>query len=517
LFIRDRVKRIFWSKNETIIPIEPFDLNISFNTLLMHKFFLYTCLNIRMYKLFLFIIISLTCQNAFSQDPMRNFKGRVLDSSTYMPIADASVCIYRASDTSLLNFGFTTPNGNFQLSVRSTDSLIIIVSLFGYEEFTKKETGTDHWEFYHYGDIKLSVLPVTLKGFTVKTAAIRMKGDTIEINASRFKVLPGSDVAQLFKKIPGFEVSVKGEIKVGGSPVTKILVDGSDFFGNNPGMVSKNLSADMIETVQVFEDLNDDGSPKEESSKVINLKLKKGKRNGTFGDLMAGYGTRQRYESGLRLNNFKNDRKLSFIINGNNTNETGFDFGFNNAHSSYSADRNGSSDNDYFYWSYNNNNGEGNINNKLSSGFTYFNEFSRKRKLSFNFVGSRNQYNTIQASKSINAINDSTQRSNTDSSTTNGIASYGKLDINYTKAVDSTGWYDFGLNTEMRINNSKTEATNIIRLNEQLLNKGLSSIYNKTDGSNINVHGNFRKVGRKNKLYMFNGNTYYTISTNSNQ
>src|SRR5690606_23287839 len=158
------------------------------------------------------------------------------------------------------------------------DSLLVVVSHIKYNEFHHREPAMEGWNFKSFGDLKLARLAKQYKIVSVKTAAIRMNGDTIEINASKFKVLPGSDVAQLFKKIPGFEINVKGEIKVNGADVSKIMVDGSDFFGNNPGMVSKNLNADMIETVQVYEDRNEDGSPKENMTKVINLKLKKGKR-----------------------------------------------------------------------------------------------------------------------------------------------------------------------------------------------------------------------------------------------
>ena len=467
---------------------------------------------------FLILCLLSISNSAFAQKSPRHYKGRVIDSVTFKPLPDASICIYRASDTSLLNFGFTTPNGNFMLNTNSSDSLIIIVSLFGYKEFVKKDPASEGWDFSDFGDIKLNVLPYEFQSFSVKTAAIRMKGDTIEINASRFKVLPGSDVAQLFKKIPGFEVNVKGEIKVNGSPITKIMVDGSDFFGNNPGMVSKNLSADMIETVQVFEDLNEDGSPKNQSSKIINLKLKKGKRNGTFGDLMAGYGTTDRYETGARLNNFKNDRKLSFIINGNNINETGFDFGFDNWHGSYGAERNGvGNDDDFFFYSSNNNKREGNINNRLSSGFSYFNEFSKKRKLSVNASATRNNYNSIEASTIISPFNDTTTRSNTDSSILNGRGLSGSLDINYSRTLDSTGRYDFGISSLLTGNRSTTDAGNIIRLNNALLNSGVSSLLNNSQSRNMEVHGNIRRMLRKDLRYLFIGNISYNYLVDENQ
>lgn len=460
----------------------------------MAKFLYYSLLS-----LVLFTFFEVNAQTA-----MRSFKGRLVDSATSNPLGDATVSIYRASDTSLLNFGFTTPMGNFTLSTRNNDSLIIIISHLGHKEKTFKVVAADDWQFINYGDVKIAELPFSFNAVKIRTAAITIKGDTIEINASRFKVLPGSDVAQLFKKIPGFDVNVKGEIKVNGSEVNKIMVDGSDFFGNNPGLVSKNLSADMIETVQVFEDKNLDGSPKEGASKIINLKLKKGKKNGMFGDVMGGYGTQKRYESGLRLNNFKNDRKMSFVLNGNNTNETGFDFGFSNWHNARSFDRNGGGNDDENWFVYSNDNqGEGNINNKLSTGLTYFNEFKGKKKLSFNAFGARNSYNSISSSNSLFALNDSTRRTSKDTIATNGLSKSLNAEINFTKVIDSTGSFEAGVNAAYYNNETNSKAQNIIAINNNIINTGITDILQQNNTNNIKANVSYRRILRKDKRYSF--------------
>lgn len=469
-----------------------------------------------MKKTLLFLsIFCLFILTSNAQDAMRSFKGRVVDSSNFKPLGDATISIYRASDTSLLNFGFTTPIGNFTLTTKSRDSLLIIISIVGYDEKVYREPAQEGWRFSNYGDVKLNPQPFSFKGITVRTSAISIKGDTIEINASRFKVLPGSDVAQLFKKIPGFEVNVKGEIKVNGSEVTKIMVDGSDFFGNNPGMVSKNLSADMIETVQVFEDKNEDGSPKESAPKIINLKLKKGKKNGMFGDAMAGYGTEDRYETGLRINNFKNDRKLSFVVNSNNTNETGFDFGFSNWHNADNYSRNGGAGDDEFIYYYNGNSGEGNINNKTSSGFTYFNEFSKKRKLSFNILGSRNIYNSISSSSSFYALNDSTTRNSIDSNYSEGRSMNMSAEINYTKTFDSTGYFEIGYYGTMYENEMNSNKFNSIFINNTSINNGIAQIRNEMGTMSNRVNANYRRMLRKDRRYSFSTFASYKINGNN--
>ncbi len=464
------------------------------------------------FTLFIFLVF---CSYVNAQKTVRVFKGNVIDSATSKPIPDVSVCVYRASDTSLVQFGFTTPNGNYSLSVTSTDSLLIVFSLLNYEDVTIKKSRVENLGYWMFesDDIKLNRSLFVLKSFKVSTAAIRMKGDTMEINANKFKVLPGSDVAQLFKKIPGFEVNVKGEIKVDGTTVSKILVDGSDFFGNNPGLVSKNLNADMIETVQVFDPKNPDGSSTENQEKVINLKLKKNKKNGLFGDAMAGYGNKDRYEAGLRLNGFKNDRKLSFIVNSNNINETGFDFGFNNWHDVYSSSRNGSgNDNDVFYY-YNNGDysNKGNLNNDLSSAFTYFNEFSKKRKLSINGSIGQNVFSSINTSQSINAINDSTSRINKDSSNTVGTFKNAKINIDYTKTIDSTGEFGLGVYGNVKDLNKDRFNLNEIMYNNSLINSGKTNFKDLNEGFNYGGEISFNRSLRKNDRY------YFQVSSSFNQ
>ena len=332
-----------------------------------------------------FLLLAFCAISYFSQaqNVRRGFKGNVVDSITNQPLRDVTVSFYNAKDTSLINFCFTTRNGNYNIELHNKDSVLMIVSLMGYDDgFEKYPPIGWNWSF-DQKDFKLKRASHQLKEIKISAGLIRMKGDTIEINAARLKVLPNSDVSQMFKKIPGFEVSKDGSIKVNGGSVSKIMVDGSEFFGSNPALVSKNLRADMIDKVQVYDDKDENGVVLPDYTKTINLKLKKGKRIGMFGDAVAGYGTDNRYESGLRINSFKNDRKWSLVANSNNINDRGFDFGFENWHGGSWAQRTGSLSR-YVYYSNRNDesNSKGNINDKKDIAFTYFNEYSRKRKIS---------------------------------------------------------------------------------------------------------------------------------------
>ena len=454
-------------------------------------------------NLLLFVLLALVV-NASAQNIHRNFKGTVTDSATNMPLKDVTIAFYKAQDTSLINFGFSTPNGNYTMELHLKDSILIIVSQMGYNDKIEKiKPAGWEWSFDEI-NFKLTQASHQLKEVKISAGLIRMKGDTIEINAARLKVLPNSDVSQMFKKIPGFEVAKDGSIKVNGGSVSKIMVDGSEFFGSNPGLVSKNLRADMIEKVQVYDDKDDNGMVTPDNTKTINLKLKKGKRIGFFGDAIAGYGSNDRYEAGLRLNSFHNDRKWSLVINGNNTNDNGFDFGFNNWHGGSWAQRTGSLSR-YVYYSNRNDesNSSGNINKKSDLAFTYFNEYSRKRKFSFNIGYNNNNFTTQRNTITENPINDSTKQITSSNQNTVGKAHELSSDINYSKETDSVGRFGIGLNAAYNLYSQEFNSNNIIKTNDALVNTGINNSEKEIAQQTAGFYLNWHRISRKNKKRIF--------------
>ena len=155
-------------------------------------------------------------------------------------------------------------------------------------------------------------------------------GDTIQYNAGSFKTQPNANVEDLLKKLPGVKVEKDGTVKAQGEEVKKVLVDGKEFFGDDPKIATKNLPADAVDKVQVFDKLSDQaqltGFDDGNSEKTINLKLKKDKKKGMFGKANAGGGTDGRYQGKFNINSFKGARQMSAIGMGNNTNAEGFSF-----------------------------------------------------------------------------------------------------------------------------------------------------------------------------------------------
>jgi hypothetical protein len=153
--------------------------------------------------------------------------------------------------------------------------------------------------------------------------SIRMKGDTTEYKADSFKVSANADVQELLRKMPGIQVNSKGEITAQGERVQKVLVDGEEFFSDDPAVVTKNLRADAVDKVQSFDKKSDQavftGIDDGQKIKTLNLTLKEDKKKGYFGKAEAG-GDFDKYGYGkLLANSFKGKRKISGYLTTDNT------------------------------------------------------------------------------------------------------------------------------------------------------------------------------------------------------
>ncbi|MEM1124409.1 MAG: TonB-dependent receptor, partial [Bacteroidota bacterium] len=158
---------------------------------------------------------------------------------------------------------------------------------------------------------------------------LRIKKDTIEYNAAAFGTKPNAVVEDLLKKLPGVTVDRNGTIKAQGETVEKVLVDGKEFFGNDPKIATQNLPADAIDKVQVFDKKSDlaefSGIEDGQDAKTINLSLKEDKKKGYFGKVKGG-GSLDRYEGKLNVNRFGQKVQTSILGMFNNTNQPGFSF-----------------------------------------------------------------------------------------------------------------------------------------------------------------------------------------------
>lgn len=253
--------------------------------------------------------------------------GRVIDN-TGEAMIQASVKLLSARDSSTVRTAVSDSDGAFKLTPVKSGKYILETSYVGYgADFKDVSVGTKN---VNVGTITLSESSVMLAEATVvgiKTP-IKVMQDTVEFNADSYKTAPNAVVEDLLKRLPGVEVDTDGKITANGKEVTKILIDGKEFFSDDPKVASKNLPVNMVDKLQVVDRKSDlariTGVDDGEEETVINLTVKKNMNNGWFGTVEGGYGTDSRYKASMNINRFWNGNQFTIIGGANNVNDLGF-------------------------------------------------------------------------------------------------------------------------------------------------------------------------------------------------
>ncbi len=256
-------------------------------------------------------------------------KGVVLSEDT-KPLEFATAVLLQQKDSVIAQFGLTDKTGGYKINNVPKGDYILQLTFVGYQTFGKNILVDGTQKEIFIDTIILNKASNKLNDVVIEGEKIpvQMNGDTVQYNADAFKTQPNATVEDLLKKLPGVNVDKDGTVKAQGETVTKVTVDGKEFFSDDPKVATKNLPADAVDKVQVFDAKSetadftgvDDG----EHEKTINLKLKEGKKHGVFGNATAGYGTEDRYFGKLSFNRFSAVNKLSVLAVANNTNEPGF-------------------------------------------------------------------------------------------------------------------------------------------------------------------------------------------------
>lgn len=251
-------------------------------------------------------------------------KGSVLDTTDRKILVNATINLVRAKDSILISSVRTNKEGQFQIQHNQEGQYLLMVSYPQYADYVDRlniEVNKD----IDLKKIFLNTKEHLLKEVIVKNtvSAIRIKGDTTEFRADSFKVTPNADVQELLKKMPGIQVNSKGEITAQGEKVNKVLVDGEEFFSDDPAVVTKSLRADAVDKVQVFDKKSDQaaftGIEDGQKNKTINLQLKEDKKNGYFGKAEMGSNFGQFGNAKLMANAFKGKKKIAGYATSDNT------------------------------------------------------------------------------------------------------------------------------------------------------------------------------------------------------
>lgn len=472
---------------------------------------------------------------ASAQKVSGTVKGSLQDSTSATALSDATVSVIRLPDSSLISFTLTNNNGYFEIKNLEPGDYAVTSSFTGVRSLKKKFTISAVHPVEDFGLVKLQRSDKLMDEVVITETPVKVNGDTISYKADAFKTKPNATVEDLLKKLPGVQVDRDGTVKAQGENVQKVYVDGKEFFNNDPKLATKNLTADMVDRVEVYDDMSeqakfngiDDGS----RSKAINLKLKKDKKKGIFGKAYAGYGTDDRYNAGVTANYFKGATQANIIAKANNLNEVGYTltdmiglFGGGNMMST-GGNSGGSGGNGFgggnsgggmtvLNGSMNNRGGGsstsiggfnlgntgGGVTSSSQAGLNYRDTWSRLFDVNgsyfFNHTRTDNERNTLRQS----FVNDSTTLVNNDNTTTQSINNNHRANFNLIYTIDSFNSIIYQPNLNIQNSRSYSNDSLLNTVGGKILNRGRSITDNTGNGytwsNNILWRKRFRRPGR---------------------
>jgi hypothetical protein len=277
-------------------------------------------------RLLLILVLFGCCGVVFGQK--RAVSGLVTDKAENKIVTGATVVLINKADTNSIQRKVTGERGFFRFEDVGIGKYLLRVETVNYSLFTQEvdvaDTGVNR--------IAVQLLPKNkdLAGVTIvaKGSAVTTKEDTVQYSASQYKVNPDATAEDLIKKMPGITVDRSGTVTAQGETVRKVTIDGKDFFGDDASAALKNIGADAVDKIQVFDRLSDQarltGFDDGNSQKAINVVTKAGVKNGQFGRVFAGIGTKETYNVGGNVSFFKGTRRISLVGTLNNINQQNF-------------------------------------------------------------------------------------------------------------------------------------------------------------------------------------------------
>ncbi|WP_183566753.1 TonB-dependent receptor [Mucilaginibacter sp. SP1R1] len=459
------------------------------------------------------IILCISTVSVFAQSNY-SIKGSVADTASNSRLTNATVSVLNAKDSTLQKFTRVN-DGAFAINNLKKGKFILLLTYPGYADYVDRFTLDSAHTVHDFGHITMILKTQLLAEVIIKAkvAAVKIKGDTTEFNAAAFTVQPNAKVEDLLKELPGIQVDKDGKITAQGQTVNKVLVDGEEFFGDDPTLVTKNLRADMVDKVQLYDKKSDQaaftGIDDGVKNKTLNIKLKEDKKNGYFGKIDVEGGTDKYYQEQLMFNRFKGKQKFSVYGTIGNTGKTGLGWEDNSKYGNSGGLEFGDGGEIYFYGgggddgldSFNGQyNGQG-IPLARTGGVHYDTKWNGdKESINTNYkIGSLNVDGT-KNTVTQNNLPETYFNSNTDQNFHNHIFRQ-KLDAVYQLKIDTSS--NLKVSVDGTTKNTVTDddyKTNSLRSNGSMLNTNNRSIINNGDQKIFNAtvfyNKKFKKVGR---------------------
>lgn len=275
-----------------------------------------------LFAFLLFIFAGLTA----SAQPF-SITGTIIENGSSTPVPGVNIMLFKGRDTTNWTGAVTGVDGKFSFNNLEPSYYRIKTVFLGYEQIVK---GVPLFNGNaDLGTLQLKQSATALKGVEVEglQSRVEQKGDTTQFNASSYKTNPDATAEDLVTKMPGI-TKENGTLKVNGEEVKKVTVDGKEFFGDDANAALRNLPAEVVDKIQVFDRMSDQsrftGFDDGNTSKGLNIVTRPGMNNGQFGKVYAGYGTDDRYIAGASVNIFKGSRRFSVLGLSNNINQQNF-------------------------------------------------------------------------------------------------------------------------------------------------------------------------------------------------
>ena len=471
-------------------------------------------------------ILSLST-NVFSQE--MKVAGTVYDTTGTKPVMNAMVMAVRIKDSLLLDFTRTDINGDFIIDGFEVDTFSLIIEHSIFDEKTYYIFGNSENDEINIPSVVLAPKSQEIAEVVIYAYKdpIYYRGDTLVYVADSFKVAENAVVEDLLKKLPGITVDKDGKIISQGQEISKVLVDGDEFFGDDPTIATKNLGADGIATVEIYEKDNDEGiGGDDEKIQVLDLKLKEEAKKGYFGRMSGAtdFALTNRetdydlnnsfYEGEMLLNKFDGAQKISIFALGSNTPRSNFGWGDMNKFGLENENSGGNR------WNGGNTDNTSGIPQTLKAGVYYSDKIGKKKqtKVGFNYSYYNDRLDELSDSRSQYFLTDTTYftedklnnyteneshrfnirfESQIDSLTSIEIRPSVKIDAGNTDQADTTTFFgEDGIQslqtTIGNINDSKGYSINgMARINRKFMKKkrefearyDIALLDNQTDGS----------------------------------
>ena len=275
-------------------------------------------------------MVLLSCVGMMAQSTFE-VSGTVVDKTTGDAVIAATVQLMMQPDSAYAAGTTTGTQGEFSLKNVKKGTYVLKISYIGYvTKCVNVDLNTQKKKKVELGYITMAADAIQLKEVevTAHAAKVTVSGDSLVYHAAAYRVPEGSTLETLVKQLPGAKVDKDGNITINGKTVSKILVDGKEFFLNDKEVAMKNIPTEMIDKLKTYDRKSDlsrvTGIDDGEEETVLDLIVKKGMKNGWYGNVNLGAGTQHRYAERFNVNHFKDDFQATLLGSANNVSDMGF-------------------------------------------------------------------------------------------------------------------------------------------------------------------------------------------------